>query len=157
MELIFPKYRRNPNEKVEAVYSGVVNGNRTMTSIVKPSADRDRMETTRVFGPALPRGESGRAAVLVLGGMETSLDEMEYILQAKQEKKFVPKRSPSDIVAMCKLLAERRNQRILDARRKARANPVTARPKEKKQVLHLPVGYRMVQTGEPGLRVLAKV
>ena len=157
MEFSVPKYRRDPNEKIEAVYSGVTHGNRTVTTIVRPSLDRNRMEATRVYGPALARGEGGRVAVLVLGGMETTLDEMEYILEAKREKKFVPRRNQGEIAQMCRLLQNRRNEAIEAARRRLAANSVTETPRKKKKVLHLPVGYRMVQTSEPGLRVLAKV
>ena len=154
MEILIPKYRRNPNEKIESIYSGVAPGNRTVTTVVRPSFDRNRLEATRVYGPGLPRGVGGRIAVLVLGGMETTLDEMEYILQARQEEKFMPRRGPGEIADMCRLLSERRNEQI----RQMRKNQNLIRmPRRKPVRLHLPVGYRYVGTSEPGLKVLARI
>ena len=153
MDFLIPKYRRDPNEKVHSLYSGVAHGNRTVTTLIKKSRTEDKMEATRTWGePELGRGESGRAMVLVIGGMETSLDEVEYILQAKQEKKFVPKRSPGDIVRMCEFVADRRNELIKHLRK----NPSEA-PKKRTVRMYLPVGYRYVPTSEPGLSILAKV
>ena len=152
MEILIPKFRRNGNEKVLSLYQGVAPGGRTVTTLVRPSLDRNRMEATRVYSSGLPRGAGGRIAVLVLGGMETTLDEMEYILEAKRQKKFVPRRGPGDIVAMCRLVAERRNEEIMRQRR----NP-TNMPKKRRVRLHLPVGVKYVGTSEPGLRVLARV
>ena len=156
MEFFVPKYRRNPNEKIESLYHGVALGHQTVTTLVKPSLDRNRMEATRVYGPGLPRGVGGQVGVLVLGGMETTLDEMEYILEARRQKKFIPRRSPGDIVAMCRLVADRRNEQI-DAKNKFLARNPSMVSKKRRVRLHLPVGYKMVQTSEPGLRVLARV
>lgn len=156
MEIIVPKYRRDPNQKIEAIYSGIAPGNRTVTTIIKPSLDRNSMEATRVYSPGLPRGVGGRIAVLVLGGMETSLDEMEYLVAAKQAKKFEPRRKNGEIADMCRLLLIRRNERIEAARKYLKANP-SERPKKRTVRLHLPVGYRMANTSEPGLRILAAV
>ncbi len=155
MQVLVPKYRRNPNEKIEALYSGVTHGNRTVTTVVKPSLDRSRLEKTRVYGPALPRGQSGLAAVLVLGGMETTLDEMEYILEARRAKKFVPKRGMSEIAEMCRLVTERRNEAIMEARKRA---PKVTPPAPRRTVrLYLPSGYKWARTAEPGLRVAVRL
>lgn len=154
MEIITPKYRRNPNEMVSSIYVGVAPGDRTVTTVVKPSADRNSMEGVSTYGEGLPRGVGGRIGVLVIGGMVTTLDEMEYIIEAKKAKKFVPKRTSGEIVEMCRLLAERRNEQILEARKLVQRNPATARRKVR---LHLPVGMRYVQTAEPGLQVLARI
>ena len=154
--ILVPKYRRDPNEKVEAIYSGVAPGNRTVTTIIKPSLDRNSMEATREYGDGLPRGVGGRIAVLVLGGMETTLDEMEYIIEAKKQKPFKEQKKPWEIADMCRLLLQRRNERILRDRKYYKANP-SERPKKRTVRLHLPVGYRMVNTSEPGLRILAAV
>lgn len=156
METFAPKFRRNPNEKVELLYSGVASGGRTVTTVVKPSLDRNRMEATRVYGPGIPRGQGGRIAVLILGGMETTLDEMEYLIAAKQDKKFIPQRGPGEIAAMGRLLLQRRNQQIEDRQKYLKANPSEA-PKKQRIRLHLPVGLRYVGTSEPGLRVLARI
>lgn len=152
MEILVPKYRENPNQMVSAVYAGIAPGGRTVTTVVKPSADRNRMEATRVYGEGLPRGVGGQIGVLVLGGMVTTLAEMEYIIAAKQDKKFVPQRKTGEIAGMCRLLAERRNEQIRAARKQARTNPSTM-PKKRTVRLHLPVGFRYVNTSEPGLRV----
>jgi len=154
VEVLVPKYRRDPNQMVSSVYVGVASGNRTVTTVVKPSADRTRMESVSTYGEGLPRGASGQIGVLVLGGMVTTLDEMEYIIEAKKEKKFVPKHTPGEIMAMCRLVAERRNEQIREARKLVQRNPSTA-PRRRVR-LHLPVGFRYVQTSEPGLRVLRK-
>ena len=159
MEILVPKYRYNPNELVDSLYVGVGNGATTVMRVVKPSVDRNSMEVTRTYAatPTLRRGEGGRIGVLVLGGMETTMDEMRYILQAKQDKRFVPQRNSGDIAKMCKLVAEKRNDDILRQRQYFKKNP-SERPKKKRTVtLHLPVGYRMVQTDVPGLRVRMKV
>lgn len=158
MEIYAPKYRRNPNEKVESFYVGVANGNRTVTTVVKPSLDRNRMEATREYGPGLPRGVGGRIAVLVLAGMETTLDEVEYIVQAKQDKKFIPQRGPGEIAQMGRLLLERRNEAIRARRKYLKANPSEMpKPRKKTARLYLPVGFRYVGTSEPGLQVLARI
>lgn len=153
MEFFIPRYRRDPNARVESLYSGVSVNGATVTAITKPSADGNRMETVATVGPAIPRGQGGRIAILVLGGMETTLDEVEYILEAKRLKKFVPRRGPGEIADMCRLLLERRNDMV----RQMRRNP-SERPRKKRTVrFHLPVGYSYVQTREPGLKVLARI
>lgn len=151
MQILVPQFKRNPNEKISSIYSGIAPGGRTVTTIEKPSADRNRMEKTRIYGPGLPRGQGGQIAVLVLGGMETTLDEMEYIVQARQAKTFVPRRNESEIAQMCNLLQQRRNEQIIEARKRAR--PVLKR----KVRLHLPVGFRYANTNEPGLKILARI
>lgn len=157
MEYFVPKYRRNPNAKVESLYVGVASGGRTVTTLVKPSVDGNRMEATRVYGPGLARGEGGRIGVLVLAGMETTLDEVEYLVAAKQDKKFIPKRGPGEIASMGRMLMMRRNEQVEAAQKHLRANPSEA-PKKKRTVrLHLPVGFRYMPTSEPGLRVLARI
>ena len=157
MEHFTPKYRRNPNEKIESLYVGVASGNRTVAAIVRPSLDRDHMETSKVYGPGLPRGVGGRIAVLVLAGRETTLDEVEYIVQAKQAKKFIPQRGPGEIAQMGRLLLERRNEQIEARVKYLKANP-SEMPKKKRTVrLHLPVGFRYVGTSEPGLNILARI
>lgn len=151
-----PQFRRNPNEKIESLYVGVASGNRTVSAIVRPSLDRNRMETTKVYGPGIPRGQGGRIAVLVLGGMETTLDEMEYLIAAKQDKKFVPQRGAGEIAAMGRLLLQRRNQAIEDRQKYLKANP-SEMPKKKRTIrLHLPVGFRYMPTSEPGLSILTR-
>lgn len=152
MDFLVPKYRRNPNEKIHSLYQGVANGNRTVTTLVKPGLERNNLEATRTFGPGLEPGQGGQVAVLILGGLETTLDEMEYILEARREKKFVPRRSGKEIAEMCYLLLERRNDLI----RHRQKNP-SEKPKKRRVRLHLPVGYRMVPTAVPGLRVLAQI
>lgn len=152
MDFFSPKYRRDPNAKVESLYYGVTSGNHTVTTLIKKAPDRDRMEATRTYGPMLARGEGGQIAVLILGGMETTLDEMEYILEAKRQKKFVPRRDGKEIAAMCFELLNRRNDMV----RHYQKNP-SERPKKKTVRLHLPVGYRYMPTKEPGLRVLARI
>ena len=157
MDFLVPKYRRDPNEKIESLYSGVASGHQTVTVLVKPSQDRNHMEAIRTYGPGIPRGQGGRIGVLVLGGMETTLDEMEYLIQAKNEKKFIPQRGSGEIVAMARLLIDRRNEQIEERRKYLKANPSEA-PKRRRTVrLHLPVGFRYVGTSEPGLKVLARI
>lgn len=142
---------------VASIYVGVAAGNRTVTRVVKPSADRNHMEVSTTYGPGLARGQSGRVGVLVLGGMVTSLDEMEYIVQAKQAKEFVPRRNGGEIAEMCRLVQIRRNEQIEARQKYLKANPSEA-PKPKRKVrLHLPVGFHYVRTSEPGLQVLARV
>ena len=157
MEFFVPKYRRNPNEKVESLYYGVAPGGQVVTSLVKPSQDRKRMEATKTYEPGIPRGQGGNIATLIIGGMETTLDEMEDILaikkQQEKEKGFVPRRSNKEIADLCHILLEQRNDRV----RYLRKNPSEA-PKPKPTVrLHLPVGCRMVDTPVPGLRIVAQV
>ena len=157
MDILTSNFKRDGNAKVQSLYAGVALGGRTVTTIVKPSADGNRMEATKVYGPGLAPGQGGRIAVLVLGGMETTLDEMEYIIAAKREQKFVPRRTGGEIAEMCRLLQMRRNEQIEAQRKHLAGNPSEA-PKKKRTVrLHLPVGYRMAKTGVEGLRILARV
>ena len=155
MEIIVPKHRRDPNQMVSTVYVGVAPGNRTVTTVVRPSLDHNHMEATSTYGEGLPRGVGGQIGILVIGGMVTTLDEMEYIIEAKKEKKFVPKHTPGEITAMCRLVTERRNEQIREARKLVQRNPSTG-PKRRVR-LHLPVGFRYVQGPVPGLEVLARV
>lgn len=153
MDFFTPKYRRNPNAKVYSLYSGVASGTRTITRVVMKDPLADRLAATSNYGPGLPRGQSGEIAVLVIGGMETTLDEMEYILEARKQKRFVPRKTGGEIAEMCRLVAERRN----DAIRYYRTNPSEMPKPKRKVVLHLPVGYRMMQTTEPGLQVRVRI
>ena len=157
MDFLIPKYQRNPNAMVHSIYQGVAPNGRTATTVVKASADRNRLEATTIYGPGLARGQSGRVAVLVLGGMVTSLDEMQYILEAKRDKKFVPQRSGGEISQMCHILQQRRNEQIEARRKYLKANPSEApKPRKRTITLHLPVGFRYMLTSEPGLSVLAR-
>ena len=156
MEILTQNFKRDGNTKVHSVYAGVAPGGRTVTTIVKPSADQNHMEATKVYGSGLGRGQGGRIAVLVLGGMETTLDEMEYIVAAKQDKKFIPRRNGGEIVQMCRLLQVRRNEQI-EAKRKYLAGNPSEAPKKRTVRLHLPVGYRMAKTSAPGLKILARI
>lgn len=152
MEFFVPKYRRDPNEKVESLYYGVGPCGTVVTNLVTKSRDADAMMSTKTYETGLARGEGGQAAVIILGGMETTLDEMEDILEAKRQEKFVPRRSGKEIADMCRLLLEQRNDRI----RYYQKNPSEA-PKRKTVRLHLPVGFRYVDTSEPGLKILARI
>src|SRR3990167_2063996 len=152
MDILTNNFKRDGNAKVQALYWGVSPLGGTVTTILKKHPTEDRLETTRVFGPTIERGTGGRAAVLVLGGMETTLDEMEDILAMARAKKFKPKRTQGEIAAMCEHLRERRNEAIWEARKTA-----PAEPKKKRTIkLYLPVGYRMEETGVPGLRMSVK-
>lgn len=151
--ILAPKYRRDPNEKISSLYYGVASGGRTVTSLVKPSLDRNHLEATKTYGPGIPRGQGGRIAHLIIGGLEATLDEVEYLLDAKKEKKFVFRRAPGDIAEMCRTLLERRNERIRYLRKHPSENlPLKRRPVR----MYLPMGYRMVKTAEPGLRIAVK-
>ena len=151
--ILVPKYRRNPNEKVSSLYYGVASGGRTVTAIVKPSLDMNHLETTKTYSPGLPRGQGGRIAHLIIGGMEATLDEVEYLLEAKKEKKFVFRRSPGDIAEMCSALLEQRNERI----KYLRKNPSENRPiKRRGARLYLPTGFRFANTSEPGLQIAVR-
>lgn len=153
LEILIPKYRRNPNAMVHSAYVGVAQGHRTLTRITAVNKDADRFEHQVSFGQGIPRGEGGRIATLVLGGMETTLDEIEYILEGiKEKKQLEPQRSQGDIAAMCQLVAERRNARI----KYLRKNPSEAPRPKPKRGLYLPRGYRLVPTTEPGLRIAVK-
>ena len=54
METFTPKYRRDPNAKVESIYYGVAPGGRTVTTVVKKSPTEDKLEATRTYGPVQP-------------------------------------------------------------------------------------------------------
>jgi len=151
VEHFTPKYRRDPNALVESLYYGVSPGGQTVTKLVKPGLN-DSMEASRTYEPGLQRGEGGQIGILILGGMETTLDEVEYILEARKQKKFVPRRNNKEIADMCHLLLERRNDTI----RYYRKNPSEA-PKPKTVRLHLPVGCRWMPTSEPGLQLVARI
>ena len=154
MDFFAPKHRIDGNTKVQSLYSGVANGGGGVTTMVKPHHDMNRMERVRLEGqtPVLGRGQSGNAAVLILGGMEATLDEVREMLMARREKKFEQRRGFGEIVQMCQELQERRNHAI----RYFRRNPSEApRPKKKMRLL-LPVGYRWASTNEPGLQVRVK-
>ena len=148
LQILVPRYRENPNEKVYSLYHGVSSDGRTVTALTKASADRNRLETVKTYGAPLPRGQGGQIATIILGGMETSLAEVRDILAAKQEKKFVPRRSGNEIADMCRFVLERRNEAILAARK-------SAYPAQRKKTVRLllPVGYTMRQTSVPGLRL----
>ena len=152
MEILTQKYKRNPNAMVHSAYVGVVPGGRTVTRITAVNKDQDRMDASRTYGAGISRGQGGRVATLILGGMETTLDEIEYIVEGLKAKKFVAQKKPSDIATMCRALAERRNDRV----KYLRKNPSEAPKKPRGPVLHLPVGYRMVNTAVPGMRVAMK-
>ncbi len=152
MEWYSPRFRRDPNEKVESLYYGVGPGGTVVTNLITKSRDADAMVSTKTYEPGLARGQGGQAAVIILGGMETTLDEMEAILEAKKQEKFVPRRSGKEIADMCRLLLERRNDTI----RHYRKNPSEA-PKRKTVRLHLPVGYHYADTLDPGLKILARI
>ena len=153
MEILTQKYRRNPNAMVHSAYIGVAPGMRTVTRITSVDKDADAYATSREYGRGIPRGQGGKVATIVLGGMVTTLDEIEYILEGVKEKKFTPQRKPSDISKMCQMVAERRNERI----KYLRKNPSEAPKRRAGPVLHLPVGVKMVQTPIPGFRVAMKV
>ena len=153
MELLTQKYRRNPNAMVHSAYVGVAHGTRTVVRVSALNKDAQRIETTRVYSAGLPRGQGGRIATIVLGGLETTLDEVEYILEGIKEKKFVPERTPVDISRMCQMVAERRNDRI----KYWRKNPSEAPKAKPKPNFYLPAGYRMAATSVPGLRLPVKV
>jgi len=153
MDFFVPKYRRDPNEKVESLYGGIAPGGKTVTRVIKPSADQNHMESTSTFSEGLQRGQGGRAAVLVLGGMETTLAEMEYILEAKQAKPFVPKKTNGEIAAMCRLVMNQRNEEI----ERQRKNPMPRPQKKRGNPIFLPKGFKMAPTKVPGLNVRARV
>ena len=153
MDWFAPKYRRDPNEKVHSLYQGVAHGG-TVRTLVKASLDRNRLEASRDYGAMMPRGQGGRIATLVIGGMETTLDEMEYLLEEQKEEKFVPRRSQSEIAGMCRRLADYSNEYVKYLRKNPSERP---RPKKATVRLHLPVGYRFVATSEPGFKVLARI
>ena len=151
MEILTTKFRYDPNARAPSAYVGVAPGGRTVVSIRQVDKNTDRMVTTRQYGAGIPRGQGGQVATIILGGMETSLAEIEYLLEGIREKKFVAKRSPADISRMCQAVAERRNEAIKHLRK----NPSEASnlPKPKRRGLYLPKGYRLVQTPVPGFKI----
>lgn len=151
MDFFTPKWRRDPDAMVQSLYSGVSNGG-TVTSVTQVHPTEDRLMTTRQAGPMMPRGQSGLAGVFIMGGLVTPLAEMEEILQARREKRFVPQRKPGEIVRLCMNLNELRN----DAIKYFRKNPSEA-PKKRRVRLYLPSGYRMADTAERGFRVRVRV
>ena len=153
MEVLTQRFRRNPNAMVHSAYVGVVDGARTVTRVSALNKDAQRIETTRAYGAGHPRGQGGRIATIVLGGLETTLDEIEYILEGIKEKKFVPERTPGDISRMCQMVAERRNDRI----KYWRKNPSEVPKAKPRPNFYLPVGYRMAATSVPGFRLREKV
>ena len=138
---------------VHSIYRGISPGGMTVTKTVKRSRTEDRLEATRVYEPGMARGEGGNIATLIIGGMETTLDEVQDMLAAKKEKKWVPRRTNHEISDMCHYLLEQRNDKI----RYFKKNPSEAPKFRPKPVLHLPVGYHMKETQEPGLRMLARI
>ena len=152
MEVLIPKYRRDPNAMVHHAFVGIAPGNRSVTTITSFNKNTERMEQSRVYGAAvLPRGQSGNIGTLILGGMVTTLDEVEYLVEANKEKKFVRQKSGSEIARMCRNLQDRRNEAIKYLRKNPSVNANL--PKPKRPGLYLPKGVRMVQTKEPGLRI----
>ncbi len=137
---------------IHSVYQGPGPGGSTVTRVVKKSPDGDYLEATQSFETGLERGQGGLAAVLVLGGRVTTLDEMQYILEVRRNKTWIPKRTNNEVAEMCQHLGERHNEAVMEAR-KRNPNP----PKKKPVTLYLPVGYRMAETSEPGLKILAKI
>ena len=152
MDILTTHYKRNPNEKVLSLYRGVSSGGGGVQVLVKKHPTEDRLQ--RIITPVetLVPGQGGLAAVIVLGGMETTLDEVEYILEARRQKKWEPRRNGSEIAEMCRVVAEKRNEALLHFKK----NPSEV-PARKKVGLFLPTGYRMVRTKEPGLRISVKV
>lgn len=153
MEILVPHHRKNPNQMVDSMYWGVSRGGLTIKVTKAVSDDQNHIITTREYSrdPLPKRGEGGQIGILILGGMATTLDEVEDILAMRREKKFVPRRSKSEIVEMCRLLQQKRNDRI----KYLRKNPSEA-PKKRKVVLHLPVGVKMVNTPVEGLQVAVR-
>ena len=153
MEILTNKYKRDGNAMVSTAYVGVAPGGGTVTRVTSVNKNTDSFESTRAYGAGMPRGASGRVGTFILGGMETTLVEIEDMLVGIKEKKFVPQRGSAEIAQMCRHLIERRNDRI----KYLRKNPSEApKPKRKGPTLLLPVGYRMVDTPVPGLRVAVK-
>jgi hypothetical protein len=156
METFTPKYRRDGNAKVDSLYYGVAHGGGMLTSVVKRHPVEDRMEATRTReAGGLARGQSGKAAVIILGGMETTLDEMEYLLVRQKERMaqpFVRRKTGGEVAQMCQDLTQRRNDQI----RHFQANP-SEKPKKKPVRLHLPVGCHWAPTAVPGFKVMARI
>src|SRR3990167_1242311 len=150
MDFLIPKYRRDGNAKVSTAYVGVAPGGGTVTRVTSVNKNTDSFESTRAYGAGIPRGQGGRVGTFILGGMETTLDEIEDMVEGIKEKKFVPQRGSAEIAQMCRHLIEKRNETI----KYLRKNPSEA-PKKRPAgpTLYLPVGYRMAQTAVPGIRV----
>lgn len=160
MEFSVPKYQYNPNEKVQLAYAGVSSGNRTVTTIRKPSFDRNRMEDHKTYGPMLPRMQGGLIATIFIGGMETTMAEMQYLIEGSRERKFTPERTSGQIADMCHTLQQKRNEEI----KRLRKNPSEIRnlppPPARhglRRGLFLPRGYQMVPTSEPGMKIRMRV
>ena len=83
MEILTNNYKRNPNALVHSLYQGVSVLGGSVIALTKKHPTEDRLQRIITPTDGLARGQSGLAAVLVLGGMETTLDEMEYILEAR--------------------------------------------------------------------------
>lgn len=157
VQILAPKYRQNPNAPVHSAYTGVSNNGRTVTAITRVAPDGNHLMTERVEGPSLPRGAGGHVGTLVLGGLVTSRAEMEDIMQYRAAQQFKPRRKNGEIAKAIYQGLALRNQAIEDARRYYKGNP-SEMPKRKKKVrLYLPVGYRFVPTGVPGLSLRQKV
>lgn len=148
-----PKYREDPNAKVHSAYVGVAQGGGMVTRITTVSQERDRLESTKSYGPGIPRGQGGMIATLILGGMVTTLDEIKEAIEAVREQKFQPERTPGDIAAMCRKLMERKIERT----KYLRKNPSETPRPQSRPGLFLPRGYRMVPTTEPGFSVRVRV
>ena len=152
MEILTNKYRRDGNQMVASAYIGVASGGRTVATVTAVNRDADRLERSATFGPGLARGQGGNIGTFILGGMVTTLDEVEYIVEGIKEKRFVQRKSQGEIVTMCGELAERRNTLIKHYRK----NPSEAPRPKPKTPFYLPVGYRMAQTPEPGFRIAVR-
>ena len=154
MEILTKHTARNPNQMVHSMYWGVTRGGLAVKVTKAVSEDQNHIVTTREYSrDAVPgRGQSGNIGILILGGMETTLDEVEDILAARREKKFVQRRSNSEIVQMCRYVQERRNDRIKHLRKNPSERPVV----KKKNILFLPKGVKFVNTSEPGLQLAVR-
>ena len=153
MEILSNKYRYDGNVKVHSAYVGVANGHRTITAIKAVNKNADRLDTSRAYGVGIPRGQGGRIGTLILGGMETTLDEIHYILEGVKEKKFVPVNKPKDIAQMCRELIERRNDRI----KYLRKNPSEAPKRRRAPTLYLPAKYQPTTLQGEGYKIASKV
>lgn len=158
MEFLAPKYRRDPNEMIDTIYHGVVPGGRTVTAIRRVSEDRNHMVTDKQYGPGIPAQQGGRVGVFIMGGLETTLDEMTDLLNERRNEPMQVQKQPWEVAKMCHDLMAKRNQIIEDQRKLQARNP-SMRPRRlpTRPVLHLPSGFRMKETSEPGLKVLARV
>ena len=137
---------------VASAYVGVASGGRTVSTVTAVNKADDRLERSATFGRGLPRGQGGRIGTFILGGMVTTLDEVEYIVEGIKEKRFVQQKSRGEIAKMCDELAERHNTLIRHYLR----NPSEAPAPRPKAPFYLPVGVRMMQTPEPGFRIAVR-